>query len=170
MCTKPYRPDQLVLPDDPTFVPDINLPGLGIDLSKLTLQPEADASQQSSLLLTDLSQNLSQNFNLQLDLPSDDIMRDIGGFGSQSETSGSVQRRAPLGRISTSALDDEAGILLQPDFEFDEDGNIIELSGEQRSTHVRDQAGGRHMSETPLPGEMRDNDLSWDYQVWFFIF
>lgn len=168
MCTKPYRPDQLVLPDDPTFVPDINLPGLGIDLSKLTLQPEADASQQSSLLLTDLSQNLSQSFNIQLDLPSDDIMRDIGGFGSQSETSGSVQRRAPLGRISTSALDDEAGILLQPDFEFDEDGNIIELSGEQRSTYVRDQAGGRHMSETPLPGEKRDNDLSWDYQVCSF--
>lgn len=93
-------------------------------------------------------------------------MRDLGGFGSQSETSGSVQRRAPLGRISASALDDEAGVLLQPDFEFDEDGNIIELSGERerehRSNNMRDRFGGRH--STPLPGEM-NNDSSWDYQV-----
>lgn len=96
-------------------------------------------------------------------------MRDFGGFGSQSETSGSIQRR-PLGRIAAGTLDDEAGVLLQPDFEFDEDGNIIELSGERehRSNILRDQLGGRHLSETPLPG-MGDNDISWDYQVLFLL-
>lgn len=167
-----HRPDQLVLPDDPSFVPEINLPGLGIDLSKLTLEPQADTSRQNSFLWTkfpDLSQTLPENLNLQLDLSSEDIMRDFGGFGSQSETSGSIQRR-PLGRIAAGTLDDEAGVLLQPDFEFDEDGNIIELSGERehRSNILRDQLGGRHLSETPLPG-MGDNDISWDYQVLFLL-
>ncbi|ODM21076.1 hypothetical protein SI65_04129 [Aspergillus cristatus] len=161
------RPDQLVLPDDPSFVPEINLPGLGIDFSKITLEPQADTSLQNSFLWTkspDLSQTIPENLNLQLDLSSEDIMKDFGGFGSQSETSASVQRR-PLGRIAAGALDEEAGVLLQPDFEFDEDGNIIELSGERerRSNILRDQLAGRHLSETPLPG-MGDNNLSWDYQ------
>jgi len=165
-----YRPDQLVLPDDPSFVPEINLPGLGIDFSKITLEPQADTSRQDSFLWTkspDLSQTVPENLNLQLDLSSEDIMKDFGGFGSQSETSGSVQRR-PLGRIAAGALDDEAGVLLQPDFEFDEDGNIIELSGERESRPniLRDQLAGRHLSETPLAG-MGDNNLSWDYQVPF---
>lgn len=161
------RPEQLVLPDDPSFIPEINLPGLGVDLSKLTFAPEVDESQQSFFWTNspDLSQTLGQSFNLQLDLSSDDIMRDIGGLASESEISGSVQRKAPMGRISASALDDEAGVLLQPDFEFDEDGNIIELAQERRSTHVQGQTGDRYMSETPLPGGMRDNDLSLDHQV-----
>lgn len=162
------RPEQLVLPDDPSFIPEINLPGLGVDLSKLTLAPEVDESQQSFFWTNspDLSQTLGQSFNLQLDLSSDDIMRGIGGLASESEISGSVQRKAP---ISASALDDEAGVLLQPDFEFDEDGNIIELAQERRSTHVLGQTGDRYISETPLPGGMRDNDLSLDHQVCFLF-
>lgn len=165
-----YRPDQLVLSDDPSFVPEINLPGLGIDLSKLNLEPQADTSRQNSFLWTrspDRSQTFPENLNLQLDLSSEDIMKDFGGIGSQSETSGSVHQR-PLGRIAEGALDDETGVLLQPDFEFDEDGNIIELSGERerRSNILRDQFGGKHLSETPLPG-MGDNDIQWDYQVPF---
>lgn len=165
------RPEQLVLPDDPSFIPEINLPGLGVDLSKLTLAPEVDESQQSFIWTNspDLSQTLGQSFNLQLDISSDDIMRDIGGLASESEISGSVQRKAPMGRISASALDDEAGVLLQPDFEFDEDGNIIELAQERRSTNVQGQTGDRYMSETPLPGGIRDNGLSWDNQVYLFF-
>ena len=165
------RPEQLILPDDPSFIPEINLVGLGIDLSKLTFAPEAEESQQSLLWTNspDLSQTLGQSFNLQLDLSSDDIMRDIGGIGSESEISGSVQRNAPMGRISASALDDEAGVLLQPDFEFDEDGNIIELAQERRSINVQGQTVNRYMGETPLSGGMRDNDLSWDNQVCLFF-
>lgn len=166
-----HRPDQLVLPDDPSFVPEINLPGLEIDLSKLTLEPQAGISSQNSFLWTkspDLSQILPENLNLQLDLSSEDITRDFGGFGSQSEASGSAHQR-PLGRIAAGALDDEAGVLLQPDFEFDEDGNIIELSGERerRSNITRDNISRRHLSETPLPG-MGDNEISWDYQVFLY--
>ena len=113
----------------------------------------------------DLSQSLPENLNLQLDLSSEDIMRDFGGFGSHSEISGSAQRR-PLGRVAAGALDDEAGVLLQPDFEFDEDGNILELSGEREhhSNILRDQPGGRRLSETPLPGKGANN-ISRDSQV-----
>ena len=110
----------------------------------------------------DLSQTLPESFNLQLDLSSDDVLRDLGDFGSKYGNSGSAQRKDPLRRISASALDDEAGVLLQPDFEFDEDGSIIEFS------HERRPADGRQISETPRPGEM-GNDLSLDYQVQYYF-
>lgn len=160
------RPDQLILQDDPSFIPEINLPGLGIDISTLILEPQADASRESSFLWTkspDISQTLPESFNLQLDLSSDDVLRDLGGFGSEPANSGSVQRKDPLRRISASALDDESGVLLQPDFEFDEDGSIIELS------HERRLAGGHRVNETPRPDEV-DNVLSWDYQVQYYHF
>lgn len=161
------RPDQLILQDDPSFIPETNLPGLGIDISALTLEPQADVSRESSFLWTkspDISQTLlPESFNLQLDLSSDDVLRGLGGFRSESANSGSVQRKDPLRRISASALDDEAGVLLQPDFEFDEDGSIIELS------HGRRLAGGHRVNETPRPGEV-GNDLSWDYQVQYYHF
>lgn len=58
----------------------------------------------------------------------------------------------------------EEGVLLQPDFEFDEDGNLIELEGrptdEDRNTD--------RVAETPLRGDIRVNDgldLDLDYQV-----
>lgn len=160
------RPDQLILQDDPSFIPEINLPGLGIDISTLTLEPQADVSRESSFLWTkspDISQTLPESFNLQLDHSFDDVLRDLGGFGSESAKSGTVQRKDPLRRISASALDDEAGVLLQPDFEFDEDGGIIELSHEHRL------AGGHQVNETPRPGEV-GNDPSWDYQVQYYHF
>ncbi|KAL4960050.1 uncharacterized protein BDV14DRAFT_193269 [Aspergillus stella-maris] len=126
------KPDQLVLPYDPSFLPENNLPGLGIDLSKLNRLLEIDASQQSSVFLPqtpDLSQSaLSSNSSLRLNIPSDDnILRDMGGFGSETDMASSAHGGADFGRLLASSLNEEGGVLLQPDFEFDEDGNIIEL-------------------------------------------
>ena len=156
------RPDQLVIQDDPSFVPEINLQGLGVDISKLTLVPEVEPSRQGSFLLTqspNTSQTIPENFNLQLEFSSDNILGDPdgGGFGSE--------RAAPLGRISTSAVDNEAGVLLQPDFEFDEDGNIIELAQDRRPGHTEEEHGGRQIRETPRPGQGQVvNDISLDEQ------
>ncbi|KAL4782727.1 Rec8 like protein-domain-containing protein [Aspergillus varians] len=126
------KPDQLVLPYDPSFLPENNLPGLGLDLSKLNKLSAAGASQQSSASLPhtpDLSQSaLSNSSALRLNLPSDDkILRDMGCFSSEADIASSVQGGFDFGRPMTSSLNEDGGVLLQPDFEFDEDGNIVEL-------------------------------------------
>ncbi|KAL4958179.1 hypothetical protein BDW69DRAFT_179958 [Aspergillus filifer] len=136
------KPDQLVLPYDPSFLPENNLPGLGIDLSKLNRLLEVDASQQSSVFLPqtpDLSQSaLSSNSSLRLDIPSDDnILRDMGGFGSETDMASSAHGGVDFGRLMASSLNEEVGVLLQPDFEFDEDGNIIELGVRNQNERVK---------------------------------
>ncbi|RHZ49529.1 uncharacterized protein CDV56_100552 [Aspergillus thermomutatus] len=166
------RPDQLILPYDPSFLPENNLPGLGLDLSRLNLWMEERASQQFSFPLPmtpDLSQTVvSHNSSLQLDLSSQDlVLRDIHGFGSETEMTNSAQRTVQLGRIAATALNDEEGILLQPDFDFDEDGNLIELAGVNAAGEVGKRSSGRFDAETPVTGEVKEgdlNDISWDYQ------
>jgi hypothetical protein len=57
-----------------------------------------------------------------------------------------------------SSLGEDGGVLLQPDFEFDEDGNIIELG----TRHQSEARTGRRRSE------MRGNettDFTFDDQV-----
>lgn len=159
------RPDQLVLPYDPSFLPDVNLPGLDFDLSKFDLQPERPTSQGSSLLWSkspETSQfSLPMTGQPQLDIPSSDHFN-LGGFGSETDIS-SVQRRPQLGRALGLELGIEEGVLLQPDFEFDEDGNLIEF--EHRPTEGEQIIGQR---ETPLPDEVRFNEaivLDLDLQV-----
>ncbi|KAL4927551.1 Rad21/Rec8 N terminal domain protein [Aspergillus undulatus] len=142
------RPDQLVLPYDPSFLPENNLPGLGIDLLKLNRLLEVDASQQSSVFMPqtpDLSQSaLSSSSALRLNIPSDDnILRDTGGFSSEPDMASSAQGGVGFGRLLASSLNEDAGVLLHPDFEFDEDGNIIELGVRNQREGVRPASGAR---------------------------
>lgn len=100
--------------------------------------------------------------NLQLDLPSDDLPNQ-GGFASETDVPGSMQRQDPLRRLLGPDFGDEEGFLLQPDFEFDEDGNIIELDrrpGDRRTP-------GQRAAETPVPGEggLGIDEMAWDHQV-----
>lgn len=133
-----------------------------------------NSSRQGSFLLTqspDASQILPEDFNLQLEFSSDDILGQLGGggLGSEPRYSGSARPKAPPGRISTSAVDNEAGVLLQPDFEFDEDGNIIELAVGQnrRLGYIQDHGDkGRQTRETPrsVPAAQMADDISLDEQ------
>ncbi|KAL3460599.1 Rec8 like protein-domain-containing protein [Aspergillus heterothallicus] len=119
------KPDQLILPYDPTFLPENNLPGLTIDFTKLTQLLEAKESQQSSFLpeTPDLSQSaVSRNSSLRLNLPSDDnIVGDIGGFSSEADIAGSVPGGLHLAGLMTSSFEDGG------------DGNIVELGPRQQS-------------------------------------
>lgn len=167
--TMHLRPDQLILPYDPSFLPEINLTGLDLDFSKFDLQTERPASQGSSLLWAKSPETsqpaLPLASNLQLDILSDDLLN-LGGLGSETDVAGSVQRPGHLGRTLGLDFGDEEGILLQADFEFDEDGNIVEL-GERRPTD-REQGAGRRRTETPLSGAAKVSDahaLAWDEQV-----
>lgn len=152
------RPEQLILPYDPTFLPETNLPGLGLDLSSLILSENKTLSQQSSMLLPatpDLHQSsLALSTSPRLSFSSSDIaMRDWGRFGSDTDATGFVQSGHGLVGIASSAFE-EGGVLLQPDFEFDEDGNIVEL-GPRRASEIT-----RHReSDTPIPREYDHNPL-----------
>ncbi|KAL4753731.1 hypothetical protein BDW72DRAFT_209545 [Aspergillus terricola var. indicus] len=147
------RPEQLVLPYDPSFLPENNLPGLGLDLSKLNRLLETESSQQSNVFIPqtpDLSQSaLSSSSALGLNIPSDEnILRDMGGFSSEADAASFAKGGLDFGRVLASSLNDEGGVLLQPDFEFDEDGNIVEL-GVRTQNEVR----ARLASEPFLVGE-----------------
>lgn len=160
--TEYCRPDQLVLPYDPSFLPENNLPGLGLDLSKLNRLLDMDPSQQSSVFLPqtpDLSQSaLSSSSALRLNLPSDDnVLRDTGGFSSEADIASSVQGGLDFGVLMASSLNEDGGVLLQPDFEFDEDGNIIELGPRQNSERRLQPISDAH--ETGI------NELAFDGQV-----
>lgn len=80
-------------------------------------------------------------------------MGDIGGFDVMSNMGSSVQKgnRFGSGRVSIFENEEE-GVLLQPDFEFDEEGNIIELAVRKRpqdNSRVV-QAASRNSSEAPV--------------------
>jgi hypothetical protein len=49
---------------------------------------------------------------------------EVRGFGVSDEFDGSAQKGGQLGH---GAMFEEEDFLLQPDFEFDEEGNIVEL-------------------------------------------
>ncbi|KAE8350435.1 Rec8 like protein-domain-containing protein [Aspergillus coremiiformis] len=167
------RPDQLLLPYDPSFLPECDLPGMGIDFSRLSLPLETVTSQQTDLLwprTPDLSQSaLSQSPSLRLNISYNDmLMRDAGGIDSETNVPSSVPRSIDLVRLAPTTFDEEAGILLQPDFEFDEDGNLIELGGAHRQTAKNQARMSGHVSETPDPDGAKNNELNdptFDYQV-----
>lgn len=78
-------------------------------------------------------------------------MNGVGGIGTESDVGSSAQKRGLFGR----SYADEEGVLLQADFEFDEDGNIVELSPRQVSAHAPGSHVGEHVSETPVTTNMR---------------
>ncbi|EZF32311.1 hypothetical protein H109_06225 [Trichophyton interdigitale MR816] len=125
------RPDQIMLPHDPTFIPELMLPGLNVDLSALDMGLEWVSPRKSSLVSSYVPKSSATNWSpaaqLQLNLSSSDI----GGFQA-GEALGYISdmssaRKEPQVELPPY-FGDEAGILLQPDFEFDGEGNIIELS------------------------------------------
>jgi meiotic recombination protein REC8 len=113
-------------------MPETNLPGLDIDLSYFA--PTDEASSQISSLWTKSPINslsdVSQLSSLQIEFQSDDMGE---GTFMGFEDIGS-ERKDLLHRVA--GLGVEQGVLLQPDFEFDEDGNLVELDGRARTPHL----------------------------------
>ncbi|OAT13332.1 Rad21/Rec8 N terminal domain-containing protein [Blastomyces gilchristii SLH14081] len=124
------KPSQLVLPDDPSFIPDLMLPGLNVDLSVLDISLDIGSPRKSSLLSSVLApSSKSSQFSdgqLQLNISSSDIGgHGAGASGFPSDIGSSVRKEAQF--ELPAAFAEETGVLLQPDFEFDGDGNIVEL-------------------------------------------
>ncbi|EER29897.1 hypothetical protein CPC735_012150 [Coccidioides posadasii C735 delta SOWgp] len=133
------RQDQLVLPEDPTFVPRLMLPGLNLDLSALEIADVLETPRKTSDFLSsclDQSNKSSLYFQKQhqLDLSSSQAGPSvIGGFGLPSEMDSAS--KGPQVELP-AYLGAEEGVLLEPGFEFDVEGNIIELPVKGDADHV----------------------------------
>ncbi|KAJ5557080.1 hypothetical protein N7494_000995 [Penicillium frequentans] len=133
------KPSSLVLPYDPTFLPETNLPGLNIDFNILDLMNDEGSSQWSSLWSKSPagSHSSASRVSVHLDLGSDDLLQDGTMIGFDDGGMESAHKHGLSGKIGRHNLGDEEGVLLQPDFEFDENGNIVELDATNLSPRKR---------------------------------
>ena len=129
LTNRSTSPDQLIIHDDPAFVPDFALPGLDIDLSALDIS--SDSSRRSSILFPRSqrsslsSQPDADNAVRGLIIPSSDSggAGDLGGFIFPSDNPSSAQQSARIGGLLE---DEDEGFNLDPGFSIDADGNLIE--------------------------------------------
>ena len=134
------RASTLVLPYDPTFSPEINLPGINIDFSLFDLTANGITSQQPRLWTNsplDSQFSTTQIEVIQLELPPDDVLQDSHSLVSDADVRNSALKRGPFGKNAMEDPENEEGVLLQPDFEFDENGNIIEFDVTRLSPRKR---------------------------------
>lgn len=139
------RPEELIVPYDPAFIPDFTFPDLDLDILN-SLGSTATAVKLDSSLV---SSNLSSSSHIQLDIdeiPQLDINSSpttIADFRGLSFPSGSAHStRAYNTFLRETEIRDEEGVLLQPDFDIDEEGNIVDL--------VMGDALATQVSQTPV--------------------
>ncbi|KAF2499653.1 hypothetical protein BU16DRAFT_503911 [Lophium mytilinum] len=120
------RPDQLVLEDDPFFLPDFMLPPPDLGLPRLNLGGPTGESQGSLLFTPYGSQDLSGSLGIGgpvggLVIPSSRSAS--GGFDD-----GGYFVEGDDGRGASQQLDQLDEPLFEADFAFDADGNIMDLT------------------------------------------
>ncbi|KAJ5732471.1 hypothetical protein N7493_003952 [Penicillium malachiteum] len=152
------KPSTLVLPYDPSFLPETNLPGLDFDFSLFDIGNQDNSDQPSSQWIKSPpgSHSSGSRISVRLDLGSDDLIHDAEMIGGENLVSPSRKRGLFGTSAGEEALGDEAGVLLQPDFEFDETGALVELDATQLSLRKRQKLsthGSEHQgNEIPAPG------------------
>ena len=131
MVLSDRRPDQLVLPDDPAFVPDNVFPILDLDLSNLEITQPSSSKLGSSLVSGGSKQAAISSEGGRrgaAGFEGRSTSEDVGGMGGfdvpQSLASSAFRPREPM------LPGDEPGFLSEVGFAFDQDGNIIETGGE----------------------------------------
>ena len=124
------RREQLMIQDDPAFLPDLGLPGLDIDLSGLDI---SDDSSRLSSILSQRSQVSSVSSGHE---PEDSMLGPvipsstfggsgiIGGFQLHSDAGNSARASLAVGHL----LDNDENFNISPGFSFDDDGNMHESS------------------------------------------
>ena len=120
-----YRPDQLVLQDDPAFVPDNIYPMMDLDFSMLE---SSQASEHPTALLSDPSRLSSRSSVDSQNLPGIEIPAsgssgaNFGGFELAGPMPGPAEQERRI-TLDTG----EGGFLPDVGFDFDEEGNVFDL-------------------------------------------
>lgn len=121
------RPDQLVLHDDPAFMPDNLYPVIDMDMNYSMLE-SSQATLDTSIALSDAHHTSSQSSQGDLAIPQLEMPSagssgfDFGSFEFPGPVPGSPSHRFAIDNP------DDVGFTMQPEFIFDEDGNFIDLS------------------------------------------
>ena len=157
--TSSIRPDQLVLQDDPAFLPDIDLPSLDLDLS--LFENSTQGSSHRASIMSASSQQSSKSSNkdgeasvLGLILPTSDSGNASGIGGFQLARSGS--NATGIGHRVAEVFSEEQGFFPDVDFNFDAEGNMIELEAPQPVQSEEHVSRARRGSE--LSARMRQDN------------
>ncbi|KFY48886.1 hypothetical protein V495_00943 [Pseudogymnoascus sp. VKM F-4514 (FW-929)] len=133
------RPDQLILMDDPTFEPGLDLPSLPpLDFSTLD---QGFKDSQYSMLSSLKSSNASMISNSQASLLGLQIPHSDSDITGQFQLPGHFQLESSAQKTPSGVNPfdgDEPGLLDDLDFEFDADGALIEVDAEE----LRRRRGG----------------------------
>ena len=131
-------PDQLILLDDPAFLPDIALPAPDFDFSNLMLELAGDSplrSSQSMLSIRNRSGSFSSHAasGIGIQLPSSSTQNGAYQLPSNKAFEGCSAHKA-FGGIGRDIFGDEEENLYQDDmiFEFDADGMIHDIDVNER--------------------------------------
>ena len=136
-----YRLQQLNLPDDPAFLPDLDM---NLDLSMFgistgsssglgSITPPSCLSSRSSVAREPMTEPA-------LVFPSVETPRgELGEFGFGGDTNSAFKTASRAGGVSVF---EDTGMIEDPGFEFDAEGNVVELP----------EAGGRENAVPSAPG------------------
>jgi hypothetical protein len=136
-----YRLQQLNLPDDPAFLPDFDM---NLDLSMFGLStgsssesgfttPPYCLSSRSSVAREPMEEPA-------LVLPSVDTPRgELGVFGFAGDTNLAFKTASRAGRVSVF---EDTGMIEDPGFEFDAEGNVVQLPKAEVRENVAPSAPG----------------------------
>lgn len=109
----------------------------------------------------------NSRISVHLELGSDDMIHDAEAI--EADDAHGSGKRGLFGRATREGVGDEEGILLQPDFEFDETGTIIEFDSTHLSPRKRPRISGENNNNeewVPTPGQDGDAmDLTEDIPV-----
>ncbi|KAI9716762.1 MAG: hypothetical protein M1812_005102 [Candelaria pacifica] len=144
------RPDQLLIQDDPAFLAETALPGLGIDFANLELI-SSTASLRSSLLSpgsphsSQTSNHSAEDSLLGLIIPSTDTggFVDVGGFTLPRDELESFHGN-DYTNLGGPVLEDDS-FFPEVDFEFDADGNQRDVGVAERERRQLAAGYGRAM-------------------------
>jgi len=122
------RPDQLLLEDDPSFLPTLTLESIDLHLPDFAAPLIRNSQLSTSLSLRSLDDSRHGTAEPGLMLPSD-TTGDIGGF-TLPATGGRLSSRGP--QLSSILLPaEEEGLLPEADFAIDAEGNLVDFAPAQ---------------------------------------
>ena len=151
-----YRSDQLNLPDDPAFLPDLNM---NLDFSVFDISTDT-SHQSSSMTPPSYLSNRSSEAREPVEEPAlvfaladHPLGGDFVGFGE--DTSSALK---PGSRAGGRSAFEDTGVIEDPGFEFDAEGNLVEVRAAAQRESVAPSATGpasKLGSESAISAQVR---------------
>ncbi len=144
-----------MLQDDPAFLPELAFRAL--DLSSDATSLGSSMMSQRSLLSSQSSHGEAEGPHFGLVIPTSDTggAAEIGGFAIAGDDDDLAQRGSRIGAPMFEGEDE--GFIPDVDFEFDAEGNVVELNAEDRALRqfATGVGGSRLSRDSAASGRVR---------------